>query len=216
MCPGDILSEGDHTMKYYCAAAALAASFIGTPAISADITGPRIEGIIGYDSPKAGRFEDSLQVEGLDVNVKTDGVLYGVGIGYDFGVGNNLALGVDAELSDSSSEFSAEIGPGVVSTGFGRDLYIGGRITTAVSDNFNLYGKVGYTNARIHAGYYEGSDGFAVSDLADGIRAGFGGQFTLAGNSYVGLEYRYSNYGSHFEDAKFERHQVAATLGFRF
>ncbi len=45
----------------------------------------------------------------------------------------------------------------------------------------------------------------------DGIRAGVGGQYALGANSYIGTEYRYSNY-----EAGLSRHQVAATFGFRF
>ncbi|QPQ55911.1 porin family protein [Allosphingosinicella flava] len=198
-------------MKYLYATAAIAASLVAAPAFAADISGARIEGIVGYDSPKVSGLEKEIQEFGIDVDADLDGILYGVGIGYDFAVGNNISLGVDAEYSDSSSDFNLKNGDELVTISFARDLYVGSRITTAVSDSFNLYGKLGYTNARASVGYYDGDEGFGIIDNIDGVRAGFGGQFALGGNSYVGLEYRYSNY-----ESDLERHQVAATLGFRF
>jgi outer membrane immunogenic protein len=47
--------------------------------------------------------------------------------------------------------------------------------------------------------------------MAKAFRVGLGGQYLISGKTYVGAEYRYSNY-----EANFERHQVAPTLGTRF
>ncbi len=45
----------------------------------------------------------------------------------------------------------------------------------------------------------------------DGARAGVGFQFAVGPRSYVGAEYRYSDY-----EADLSRHQALASLGFRF
>ena len=64
--------------------------------------------------------------------------------------------------------------------------------------------KGGYTNARLKI-----ED--CCADNGDGFRLGLGGQYLISGKTYVGAEYRYSNY-----EADLERHQVALTLGTRF
>lgn len=195
-------------MKFAFVTAAVAA-LLSTSAMAADITGARVEGIIGYDSPQVSIDDEDVDDLGLDFDM--DGIVYGIGLGYDFAVQPNLSVGVDAEYTDSTSDFDYSEGTESLDVSIGRDLYVGGRVTTAISDSFNLYGKVGYTNARVKARYSNGTDSFSETDNGDGIRAGVGGQFALAGNSYLGLEYRYSNY-----EADVERHQVAASLGFRF
>ena len=45
----------------------------------------------------------------------------------------------------------------------------------------------------------------------DGVRVGAGLQYAIGGKSYVGGEYRYSNY-----EADVSRHQLALTVGTRF
>ncbi len=75
----------------------------------------------------------------------------------------------------------------------------------------NLYAKIGYTSARLKASVTVDGETVSGAENGDGVRGGFGGQFMLTPNSYIGAEYRYSNY-----ESDFSRHQVAATFGFRF
>ena len=168
--------------------AATAAAFaFATPAMAQDApaapAGFRIEALVGWDHP------------GID-GFHADGVLFGVGAGYDVPVNRSVSLGLDVEASDSTAKKDG------VSTR--RDLYAGGRVNVAVSPRANLYLKGGYTNARLHIEDLGSANG-------DGFRIGAGGQYTVSGKTYVGAEYRYSNY-----EANFERHQVALTLGTRF
>ena len=195
-------------MKLALATVAAVAALTSAPAFAADITGARVEGVIGYDSPNAD-FQNDLEDAGLDSNL--DGVVYGLGLGYDFAVSPTIALGVDAEITGTTADLEVSEGTRSASIEFGRDLYAGGRITAAVSDKFNLYGKIGYTNARVKETLNLGGVPESESGNLDGVRLGVGGQYAVAGNTYAGLEYRYSNY-----EAGLERHQVAATLGFRF
>lgn len=186
-------------MKLRFVAFAFAATAIAAPAMAAPISGARVEGVVGYDHV-------NIDFDGDDEG--TGGVLYGLGVGYDFAVSPTFSLGIDAEATDSTADVGDEE-TGKVSTG--RDLYVGGRFTTAISENFNLYGKLGYTNARIKVSITEDGESFSEGANGDGIRAGIGGQFALGANSYIGTEYRYSNY-----EGGFERHQLAGTVGFRF
>lgn len=176
-------------------AVALAAS----PAVAAVPTGPRVEAIVGYDAPRV-----DLSDLGVDDKIKDEGVLYGVGAGFDFGLSNGAALGIDVEATDSTAKDSNAFG----SIKTGRDLYAGGRVSLPIGANgSNVYAKGGYTNARFKA-----SNG-VVSDSTnlDGYRLGAGAQLGLNGKAYVGGEYRYSNYE---EDVT--RHQLALTVGTRF
>lgn len=182
------------------AAVAISAS---APAFAAGLTGPRVEAVIGWDHVRG----NATGVGHAD----TDGFLYGLGLGYDFGIGNNVAFGLDAEISDSTADFDVTSGTTRARLSAGRDLYAGGRITGAVSEKFNVYAKVGYTNARLKGSVTTGTTTTTASGNADGIRAGVGAQFMLGTNAYIGAEYRYSNY-----EAGLSRHQVAGTIGYRF
>jgi outer membrane immunogenic protein len=167
-------------------AASAAALAFATPAAAQNATAPagfRAEALVGWDHPGADGFH-------------ADGVLFGVGAGYDVAVTNNVSLGIDAEASDSTAKKDG------VSTR--RDLYAGGRVNFAVSPKANLYVKGGYTNARFR------QSGFGSENL-DGFRLGAGGQYSVGGKAYVGAEYRYSNY-----ELGVDRHQVALTVGTRF
>jgi outer membrane immunogenic protein len=168
-------------------AASAAALAFATPAAAQTATaapaGFRAEALVGWDHPGADGFH-------------ADGVLLGVGAGYDVAVTNTVSLGVDAEASDSTAKKDG------VSTR--RDLYAGGRVNFAVSPKANLYVKGGYTNARFR------QSGFGSENL-DGFRLGAGGQYSVGGKAYVGAEYRYSNY-----ELGVDRHQVALTVGTRF
>ncbi len=191
--------------KYLVAAALVAGTALTTPAMAqeyAPFTGPRVEGIIGYDN---------VGVEDLDDN--QDGVVYGGGVGYDFQLGNMVA-GVEGEFTESSVK---ECIGGTVVAGdelcakVGRDLYVGGRIGTVVGTNTLLYAKAGYVNGRLEADYDNGTVNTVEKEDLDGVRLGAGAEFGMGPNSFIKAEYRYSNY-----EQDFEKHQVVAGIGFRF
>ena len=182
------------------------AAVLATPAAAAVTTGGRVEAVIGYDRP-------SLDLEdfGFDASLNRSGVVFGVGAGYDFAVGESVSLGVDLEATESTADFEfAEAGDSA-DLNIGRDLYVGARMTFPVSPSANMYLKAGYSNLRVSATVVEGGTTFSDSANADGLRAGIGAQFMIGASSYIGGEYRYSNY-----EADLSRHQAVATLGFRF
>ena len=170
-------------IKIFSATAVAVAAFVATPAAAAAPTGGRVEALIGYDVASASGVDDG-------------GMLFGAGAGYDFAFSSAFSLGADVEVTGSTTDI------GVLEAG--RDLYAGGRLTTAISDKTNLYFKAGYTNGRVQV------DGLGGTNL-DGVRVGAGLQYAIGGKSYVGGEYRYSNY-----EAAVSRHQVALTVGTRF
>ncbi|GGB20468.1 hypothetical protein GCM10011380_07560 [Sphingomonas metalli] len=208
---------------------ATAASAIPAAAQSVDpvFTGPRIEGTIGWDNLKAG---SSTDVPNGGDRQSTDGFLYGVGIGYDLAVGG-VVVGAEAELSDSTAKtgrrsYTQDFGYGRVNAG--RDIYVGARAGIEALPGTLVYVKGGYTNARLNvlAGNTNNTETDTNFNL-DGWRIGAGAEHALSPNSFVKVEYRYSNYNranirypdgastGRF-DVDTDRHQITASYGFRF
>jgi outer membrane immunogenic protein len=186
--------------------AALVAGAVAAPAMAQDkapFTGVRVEGIAGWDRPNV-------------AGVKDNGIVYGVGAGFDFQTGG-VVLGVEGEASDSTSKKC--VGAFIVAgdracSNAGRDLYAGGRIGGVVGANTLVYAKAGYTNGRINTDYTGATGGpasFRLHQNLDGVRVGGGVEHSLGGNAFVKAEYRYSNY-----EHDVDRHQVVAGFGLRF
>lgn len=189
------------------ATALLASVAVATPAFAQDAPGPftgaHVEVITGVDRAK------------VPGDSRT-GVAYGIAGGYDIQSGGGALFGIEAEAADSSAKGCET---GVLVAGdracvkAKRDLYAGGR-AGFVSGNTLIYGKVGYTNARLGASYEDGTAGTAAdfdrSRNLDGVRVG-GGLETNVGNFLLKAEYRYSNY-----EQDVSRHQGIVGVGVRF
>ena len=206
---------------------------ISIPAWAQDnptFTGPRVEAILGYDISNAGSSTDNDVNEDDDESI--DGLLYGVGIGYDIAVGKAV-VGVEGEYTDSTAktEFSngdfEGFGLGRVETG--RDFYIGARAGFLATPKTLVYVKGGYTNARYNVLASDGTTELRQNFDTDGWRLGAGAEMALSEKVFAKLEYRYSNYSEgevDFEnenipdsdrfDIDTDRHQVVAAVGLRF
>lgn len=170
---------------------------------AAPFTGPRVEGLIGWDQTKA--YGD-----------KDDGVTYGIAAGYDVAVGQNFIAGLEGEISDSTAKDCSSFASATDNLCFraGRDLYAGVRVGVPVTPNVLLYGKAGYTNARYKLTYDDGASGalnFRDGRNFDGYRLGAGLEYAITPQAFVKTEYRYSDW----EDG-LSKHQVLAGAGFRF
>ena len=190
-------------MKKLIILATSALAFAAAPAAAAPTAGARAEVLVGLDRAHLDSF-------GNQDDPKESGLLYGVGVGYDFALGNSLSLGVDLEATDSNTEFRFVSGPDNNSFNLGRDLYAGVRVTTSVSEAVNLYFKAGYTNLHIRRDLINPTFPEIIENNEGGIRGGAGVQIHLGGNAYVGTEYRFSTYD------ELDRHQGVASLGYRF
>lgn len=194
-------------MRFLLLAAALAAPAAAQAQTAESVphSGFRAEGLVGYDALTSG--EDS------------DGVVYGGAVGYDAAVGGIL-LGAEGEFTESS--IKGEQGNLLVSgdsarVTLGRDLYVGGRVGFPLSPDTLLYGKAGYTNARINTRYTVGATTARDKADADGLRLGAGIEQKIGAQTYVKAEYRYSNYKEIDDfDIDADRHQVLAGVGVRF
>ena len=193
-------------MTNYLASAAIAALALAASPAAAQTapspSGARVEAVLGYDALRV-----DLEDYGIDEKLKDNDLFYGIGAGFDFAVSPGLSAGVDVEASESRNRYDFDDGEENIEITTGRDLYAGGRLTLPVSNAANVYAKAGYTNLQIKGD----SAGVEDSTTLDGYRVGAGAQFRIAGNAYVGGEYRFSDYE---EDVS--RHQIAMTLGTRF
>lgn len=192
-------------MKLYKFGAIIIPAILAATPAAAEVSGPRAELQAGYDNV-------SLDLSGVGLGKPNEGgFYYGAAIGYDYAVTSKFAIGIDLEASDSTAKYKETNGVESLRLSAGRDLYAGGRLTYGVTDQLNLYGKVGYTNARVKVTADDGVDRFSDSANADGVRFGGGAQYALTENFYVGAEYRYSDY-----EGGFSRNQVFSTVGYRF
>ena len=189
-------------MKKIAIIVSLAAStLIASPAF-ADVGGGRAEVQVGYDHV-------TIDFGGTDFD--QGGVYYGIAAGYDFALSPTVAFGVDLEAADSTAKEQVTVAGVKERVAAGRDLYAGGRLTVAASEKLNLYAKAGYTNARSKYISETSNTKFVANRNLDGFRVGAGAQYLMSANTYVGAEYRYSNY----ED-DVSRNQVIATVGYKF
>ena len=162
-----------------------------TPAFAQDdaqaFNGGHIEAITGYDHITDG----------------DDGILYGIGGGYDFRM-NNVVLGIEGEVLESTAGDCV----GNLCVDASRDFYIGGRIGVVAAPRVLVYAKAGYSNARVEVTQNNVEDGVNL----DGIRVGGGVEWQFRNSPLsVRAEYRYTNY-----ELGVERHQGTLGLAFRF
>jgi len=202
--------------------AALIAAAAVSPALAqekAPFTGPRVEAILGYDRANPGEAFDA----------KSEGLVYGGAVGYDFQVGG-VVLGVEGEVTGSTAKSRQS---GLIAAGDSftqkadRDLYAGARIGFAVAPSTLIYAKGGYTNAGLITTYTPAGGAVGRTRFeAEGYRLGAGVEqkFNLFGPSgYVKAEYRYSNYSrlnstvsTAAADIDLDRHQAIVGVGVRF
>ncbi|RIV88670.1 porin family protein [Aurantiacibacter xanthus] len=211
--------------------AGLSSIALATPAMAQDgsaFTGPRIEGIIGYDSVRPGSTTDIDNADDIDQSI--DDVAYGVGVGYDFAVGGAV-LGLEGEWIESEAKTNYNTTNltnfGVSNIDAGRDLYVGVRAGVPVTPSTLLYAKGGYTNARMNVLATDNTTDVGTNVDLDGWRLGAGVEQQFGQNFFGKVEYRYSNYGkgqftapsgaaSDRFDVDLDRHQVMLGLGYRF
>ena len=206
---------------------------VSSPAMAQDssdtFSGFRLEALAGYDTSRAGSSVDDDVNEDNDQSI--DGLVYGAAIGYDYAV-NNIVLGVEADLTDSTAKTEFDNGDfegfGLGDVETGRDIYVGARVGYIVNPGVLVYAKGGYTNARYNISSTFDGDDFRQSIDTDGYRVGAGAEYALGTNTFAKVEYRYSNYSDaeiDFEgdapdidlgDIDTDRHQVMAGVGYRF
>ncbi|WCT75102.1 outer membrane beta-barrel protein [Sphingomonas naphthae] len=177
--------------------AAAAAAFLAAAPASAQGVRAEIHG--GWDRVSGGGHDD--------------GIVYGVGLGYDHAIGRKLTLGIEANADESSVKECQSAGTVRACAKAGRDLSVAARLGHKVSETGTLYALAGYTNARVTGSLIAGIVPTATrfSDTLDGVRVGVGYEQAISGKLYAKAEYRYSNY-----EGGTERHQLLTGIGVRF
>lgn len=223
-------------MKNIVFALAAGTALTAVPAMAQDVgpaepfSGLHVEALAGYDITQAGSSVDDDSE--IDNDQSIDGLMYGVGAGYDIKVGDRFVVGPEAEItwSDAKTEFNdgdfEGFGIGNVKTN--RDLYLGARVGYIVTPKTMVYAKGGYTNAKFDVRNGDGTNSFGRDIDADGWRIGAGVEQAVTNNVFAKLEYRYSNYekgevdytadipdSSRF-NLDMDRHQIVAGVGVRF
>jgi outer membrane immunogenic protein len=185
--------------KYLIALAPLALFAAATPASA---QGFRAEVHGGWDRVSGANNED-------------DGIVYGIGLGYDVAISDKALIGLDLSADLSSIE---ECDTGVLAAGdeacikARRDLAAAVRLGYKVSDNGTIYALAGYSNARFRFDYTTAANvTTSTSGNLDGFRLGAGYQHGFGNGAYGKVEYRYSNY-----EADVSRHQVLVGVGIGF
>ena len=209
-------------MKKLLVGTALAVvAFSATPAAAQAVQGFRVEGHLGADILRA-------KIEGISsptVKVNDTGVLYGLGVGYDFAVSEGVSVGIDFDLDRSTAKLEKIFLDGVddgVNAEFSLkprwDAFIGARVSFPVSDTSNFYVKGGYARGYF-TGRFRAVDGATDAviesetdrDHLGGWRVGAGAQVNFMRNAYLGGEVRYTDYK---QDVS--RIQALLALGLRF
>lgn len=222
-------------MKKILMSLAAGSAMIAVPATAQSVApaqpfqGPRVEAIVGYDITKAGSsIDDDANV---DNDESIDGLMYGVGAGYDFRAGN-FVFGPEAEITWSDAKTGFNDGDfegfGLGNVKANRDLYLGARVGYALAPSTMVYAKGGYTNAKFDVRNSVNNVESNRDIDADGWRIGAGVEQAVSNNVFAKLEYRYSNYekgeldfrgdipDSQRFDLDLDRHQIVAGVGVRF
>ena len=184
--------------KILFAVASVAALAAATPAAAQ----PRVEIHGGWDN---------VSTPGVD----EDGIVYGIGAGYDVNIGRNAFVGVDLSADLSSGDECATsviVANDTACVEAGRDLAAGIRAGVRVTPRTSIYALAAYTNARFHLDYTTPANVTTrTSENLDGFRLGAGVQQSFGRNLYGKVEYRYSNY-----ENDTTRHNVLFGVGLTF
>ena len=178
-----------------------------TPASAEDFAGARIEAHAGWDRV-------GVDNNGFKLDDRNDGIVYGLGVGYDVAVSSSIVAGVEAEFDLSNVDLRTVAGTTTATLEAKRDLSVSARLGARVGENVLVYAKAGYSNARFKGLISTGTTNPVKTELsgnADGLRVGGGIEFALGGGAYAKAEYRYSDY-----EGGINRHQALTGIGFRF
>ncbi len=192
-------------MRKIVAAAVVLMSMTGT----AHASGVRAEIHGGYDQIRPASDDR------LILGKKISGIVYGIGLGYDYDIGKKVFLGVEGNADNTTAD-KCFGGVGTAADPkaclkFRRDLSANVRLGANVGGNAKLYVLGGYTNLRAKAKTTAGSVIDSDAANADGVRLGAGIEKGFGSRTYAKIEYRYSNY-----EAGLTRNQVLAGFGVRF
>ncbi|MFT6466758.1 outer membrane protein [Halopseudomonas sp.] len=196
-------------------AIAVSAAVFSMTATAEGFSGPYV-GIYGgkaYATDKGKEFNDGA-FEGYRQETKPEQMQYGLLGGYNFDIGNNFVLGLEADYEgrNNDNDTSYQTDNGVIDTGY--DVSTGikaagsfrGRAGYVFNNPYHmrspimLYVTAGYAAAEAERQYRNLNRSPFLeetsTDWQDGWTAGAGAEYLINANFAARLEYRYSDYGS--------------------
>ena len=190
--------------------AALAVSAVASPAMEQSFTGPHVEAQVGWDHADVPDQTGST----TDRHASDQRLIYGIGAGYDVGLGGGLIAGVDGSFDWSNRSGCAM---GVAAAGdrlcskLVRDVDIGARLGVKAGSNL-VYARVGYDNSLVRSTYSLPANVSTEASRHDGgLRLGAGVEHALGRRAYLKAEYRYTT-----DSALDDHHQLLGGIGLRF
>jgi outer membrane immunogenic protein len=211
--------------------AATAAACCSAPAMAQDARFPgfHVEGMIGYDHTSARvTYEDTaFPADNFEVEEDTNGVVFGIGAGYDVRLSEGKYFGIEAGYEFSDNERCEEVyGGDEACFSLKRNLYVGARGGARLSARTLAFAGIGYINGKGRVSYADPADptgDFSYTEDRDGFRLSAGLEHRLVRNIFGKIEYRYYNYDNFTEEAGteraslgFDRNQLMIGLGARF
>ncbi|MBA3677948.1 MAG: porin family protein [Sphingosinicella sp.] len=160
------------------------------------------------------RVEAHTGVDRVETDVDDTGVLYGIGLGYDFAIGSSTFAGVEVNLDGTNAgrcESGRIIAGDLLCSESAQDISVLARLGTRVSDRGKIYAALGYSSFQVDVDYTAGGVTRSSDQTLEGIRAAVGYQHNLSERFYLKGEYRYTGYGSGER-----RHQGVVGFGISF
>ncbi|WP_439491405.1 outer membrane protein [Blastomonas fulva] len=206
-----------------------AAALLATPAM-AQVGGP-IGDRPSFDGPFVG-IQGGWQQDRQTLEIttggfttrgseKSDGLLYGGQVGYDFRLGQQAVFGIEVSLTGRTGSTILDDGFDTYRLTQGRTVGTSARLGYLVGPDALIYGRAGYSNAQFRLQ----DGGFRANENRDGFMLGAGYEQAVGRNVSARLEYNYSDFGKDDlgtfgagspSELQYRRHGVTAGLNFRF
>lgn len=195
--------------------AALATALLPASALAQDATigGAFVGGQIGWGKRSVDLDFGLPGVQDFERN--RDGIDYGVFAGYDYGVGNNVIVGVEAGIGFGGKTLRGTPVAGLTAEIDPKWNYdVSARAGFLATPNLLVYGRLGYGAERTRVSTVSTIEGVgSASDKgwSDGILYGGGLEYGLNEAASIRTEYRHRDM-----DGGYAADQVLAGLAFRF
>jgi outer membrane immunogenic protein len=165
---------------------------------------------------------DNIVLSDVSYSTNRGGLSYGGIVGIDTPVGARGRVGLEGQVSGSTTSFAGAIAGLPAKLSMGVDLYLGAKLGWMVAPKTQIFTTLGFDYA--HMALSANMNGIKVGQLTGsrgGLRVGAGVEYALSKQVKARLEYKYTHYGELRLDGydfgvKMERHQVGAGLLYGF
>ncbi|MBI2308037.1 MAG: porin family protein [Rhodocyclales bacterium] len=187
----------------------LTALLVPLAAIAGPFDGPYVGVHLGQADARdkgVGHDQATGANDGWSQKTTPDGALYGLMGGYNWRLGGNWLVGVEADFEGrSGSDRSFQKEDGVTDTGVAAKTQLKsaaslrGRVGYVFDNRAAVYATAGYATASVKRTWYDipfGPQTESHTSWQDGWTAGVGVDYLLTGKIAARLEYRHTDYGT--------------------